>query len=110
MREHVTCSIPLNGVSPTDFKALAELISSNGHIFESYIMGKYDGDARYSYHSDLFEVVEIEEGSFAYCAQISYFEGCKDKDYVDFQDDTISYEIIDETIVFELFEIDWDVR
>lgn len=108
--ERMKYKIPLNGVSPEDLNSIKELIEKHAHYFEKTVMGNFGDDVRYSYHPDNFEVSEIDGDGFTYDAQISYYEGCKDKNYSDTYSDTIEYEIIDDEIIFDVDELVWDVR
>ncbi|TBL62058.1 hypothetical protein [Hafnia alvei] len=108
--ERMKYQISLNDVSPEDLNSIKELIEKHAHYFEKTVMGNFGDDVRYSYHPDNFEISEIDADSFTYDAQISYYEGCKDKNYTDTHSDTIEYEIIDGEIIFDVDELVWDVR
>ena len=105
---------------PDDFlnteEAFKDLIKQHAHYFEGYVMADYRDDARYTYQSDSFEVTEVSyvtgdnAGSFEFEVDVQYFEGCKDRDYLD-QDGRTAEFTFDKSkrcLVFDLDETIWN--
>ncbi|MGG8210734.1 hypothetical protein PGO52_13435 [Klebsiella aerogenes] len=105
---------------PDDFSnteaAFRDLIKQHSHYFEGYVMADYRGDPRYSYQSDSFEVTEVwygkgdNAGSFEFEVDVQYFEGCKDRNYLDQEVRTAEFSLdkSKKCLVFELDETIWN--
>lgn len=100
---------------PNTEKAITTLIEQHGHYFEGYVMADYRGDARYSYQPDSFEITEFnydgdQFGSIEFDVDVQYFEGCKDKNYLDQESRTAEFILNKEErcLVFELNETIWN--
>lgn len=101
--------------TPATEAALKSLFEANGHLFEGLVLADYRGDTRYEYQPDSFKVTETNlenwpQGSFEYEVDVQYFEGCKDKDYVDNATGTVefNYDSVSKLIKFELDETIWN--
>ena len=105
-----TYRIELKGIDPSDLVAVAKLIEENAFVFESTVLSAFNDNASYTFISNLFEVINIDDSYFEYEAQYQYFEGCKGKDFNGTHEDSVDYEIKDGYLVFELDELAWDVR
>lgn len=107
MSKYVKHHIDITGIDKDDLNALKTIIEDHAFLFEDTIMGSFGGDTRYTYEADSFEVDEIHDGDFSIKVDVSYYEGCKDKDDCDSQELSVSYEILGNEIVFELDETVW---
>jgi hypothetical protein len=101
--------------TPTTQSAFIALVEENGHLFKGLVMADYRGDCRYEYQPDSFKVTDVNsecwsDGSFEFEVDVQYFEGCKDKDFVDSIPGTVefSYDKSSRLIKFELNETIWN--
>lgn len=104
------CRLPLNDVDADDLKGISEVIESNAHIFNDYLLASYGGDASYSVCDGSFEVTDIAEGYIEFCYDIQFFNGCKDMNFIDQKHDNLEYFIDEHNVVFELDETAWRVE
>ena len=115
MANLTTREIPVPEGTPSTEKAFRDLIKDNGHIFEGFVMSNFRGDARYEYQAESVSVSEINTdgktgGSITFEVDVQYFEGCKDKDYLDQQEYTVdfTYDSESRTLKFEMDETIWN--
>jgi hypothetical protein len=101
--------------TPSTEDAFKDLIEKNGHIFEGFVMSKFRGDGRYQYQKDSLTVNEINHdgqtsGSISFNVDVQYFDGCKDKDYLDQEEYEVdfTYEKNERLLKFELDETIWN--
>ena len=78
-------------------------------------MADYRGDPRFSYQPDSFEITDFyydgdQSGSIEFDVDVQYFEGCKDKDYIDQEPRTAEFTLDKKNrcLVFELDETIWN--
>lgn len=107
MRKVEQYSLEIPSDTPKTFEGLKSFIESMPEVFEEAVMSQYAHDQRYSYFSDNFEVVDIDEGSFTFEVDVQYYEGCKGKDDVTLECMTVEYEIKEGCLEFELDETVW---
>lgn len=107
MSKKVQYEFDITGVSDGDLNALKGIIEASPSVFEDSVMSSFGGDARYTYESDSFKVTEIYDGEFIIEVDVSYFEGCKDKDDCNAVELSVSYEIVGSKMIFELDETVW---
>lgn len=107
-------SVP-EGTPGTD-KAFKDLIEKNGHIFKGFVMSNFRGNPSYEYQPDSLKVIEIDHdgstsGSITFEVDVQYFEGCKDKDYLDQKEYSVefTYDKASRMLKFELNEMIWDL-
>ncbi|HCK3358122.1 TPA: hypothetical protein NZK06_000037 [Morganella morganii] len=104
------CRIPLGEISRSDLDGIKDLFEQNEDLFKDSILAKFVGDdPRYEYCDGSFNVSDINEEDMCFTATVSYYAGCKDMNTVHPSEGCVSYEIIDNEIVFELDETTWSV-
>lgn len=99
--------IDLNGVDPANLDAVTELLESNSHLFDDYVLARYGGDASYSVIDGSFEVTGIGEDFFEYEVGINFFAGCRDMNNSFENTGTIEYEVRDGRLHIEVDEAVW---
>ena len=102
------------GTSGND-EDLKALIEENGHIFEGFVMSNFRGDPRYEYQADSLTVNDLSHdgstcGSITFGVDVQYFEGCKDKDYLDQEEYSVDFTYDKESrmLKFEMDETIWN--
>lgn len=101
---------PLHGVSPSNLRAISEIIETNSAIFDNYLVSGYGDDSRYQVVDGSFEVLDIGDEIFSYTAEIEYYAGCPDINFEDTVNGQLEYEIVDGNLVITIDETPWDVR
>lgn len=103
--------------TPDTKEAFENLIEKNGHIFERFVMSNFRGDMRYEYQADSLTVSQIDidsssstEGTITFEVDVQYFEGCKNKDYLDQSEYSVdfTYDRGSRVLKFELDETIWN--
>ncbi|EKH6499111.1 hypothetical protein [Providencia hangzhouensis] len=104
-------SILLGDIDQNDLIGISKLIERNEDKFKEFVLSKFSADdARYDYCDGSLTVYNIEEDHFSFTAMVSYYAGCKDMNTTHEVDASVSYEIINNELLFDLPEYAWDVR
>ncbi|MBT0510069.1 hypothetical protein [Morganella morganii] len=100
--------IPLGSIVPSDLEGIKDLFEQNEDLFKDSVLANFVGDdPRYDYCDGSFSISDINEENICFTAKVSYYGGCKDMNFEHQYEGCVSYDIIDNKIIFELEESAW---